>query len=219
MKYLISNYNEFKEELGRLAKIKNRKRLLLHSCCAPCSSHVLTVLAHIFEITILFDNPNIYPLEEYDKRYDELVALVNKMNLNIEVVKVDYSHQRFLDAIKGVENLGEKSIRCFNCYKLRLKKTYEYAKENYFDYFTTTLSISPYKNSDWINEIGYQLEDEDCHFLYSNYKKENGYQHSIALSKEYDLYRQDYCGCEFSKKEHEEKVTQKSLSQTPMHQA
>lgn len=209
VKNLISNYNDFKRQLETLSKSKNRKRLLLHSCCAPCSSHVLAMLASIFEITILFDNPNIYPEDEYIRRYDELVLLIQKMKLNIEVVKVDYHHQRFLDAIKGDESLGEKSIRCYKCYQIRLLKTYQYAKEHFFDYYTTTLSISPYKNSDWINAIGFANEDENCHFLYSNYKKENGYKHSITLSKEYQLYRQDYCGCEFSKREHEAKLLEK----------
>mgnify|MGYP000020879786 FL=1 len=209
VKNLISNYNDFKKQLAILAKTKDRKKLLLHSCCAPCSSHVLTLLAHIFDVTILFDNPNIYPEEEYNKRYDELCLLIQRMNVNIRVIKVNYNHQRFLDAIQGDENKGEQSIRCYKCYQIRLLETYAYAKEHFFDYYTTTLSISPYKNSDWINEIGFSNEDEHCHFLYSNYKKENGYKHSILLSKQYQLYRQDYCGCEFSKKEHDEKMMEK----------
>lgn len=209
VKNLISNYNDFKKQLAILAKTKDRKKLLLHSCCAPCSSHVLTLLAHIFDVTILFDNPNIYPEEEYNKRYDELCLLIQRMNVNIRVIKVNYNHQRFLDAIQGDENKGEQSIRCYKCYQIRLLETYAYAKEHFFDYYTTTLSISPYKNSDWINEIGFSNEDEHCHFLYSNYKKEDGYKHSILLSKQYQLYRQDYCGCKFSKKEHDEKMMEK----------
>lgn len=203
---MISNYKEFKEQLAILSKTKSRKRLLLHSCCAPCSTHVLKMLASIFEVTILFDNPNIYPEDEYLRRYEELVSLVKKMNLNIDVIQVDYDHERFLEAIRGDESKGEKSIRCYKCYKVRLLKTFEYAKANHFDYYTTTLSISPYKNSDWINEIGYNNSSEECEFLYSNYKKEEGYKHSIYLSKQYDLYRQDYCGCEFSQKEHIDKL-------------
>lgn len=203
---MISNYKEFKEQLAIFSKTKGRKRLLLHSCCAPCSTHILTMLANIFEVTILFDNPNIYPEDEYLRRYEELVSLVKKMNLNIEVIQVDYNHERFLEAIRGEESKGEKSIRCYKCYKMRLLKTFEYAKANHFDYYTTTLSISPYKNSDWINEIGYNNSSEECEFLYSNYKKEEGYKHSIMLSKQYDLYRQDYCGCEFSQKEHIDKL-------------
>lgn len=202
MKNLISNYKEFKEQLAVFSKTKSRKRLLLHSCCAPCSTHVLTMLANVFEVTILFDNPNIYPEEEFQKRYEELVGLIKKMNLLIDVVLSPYQHERFLEVISGEENKGEKSIRCYKCYQLRLLNTFEYAKAHHFDYYTTTLSISPHKNSDWINEIGYTNSDETCTFLYSNYKKEEGYKHSILLSKQYQLYRQDYCGCEFSQKEH-----------------
>lgn len=209
VKNLISNYHDFKAQLVQLSKTKDRKKLVLHSCCAPCSSHVLTLLSDIFDVTILFDNPNIYPEEEYNKRYNELVFLIEKMNLQIPVIQVDYNHQRFLDAIQGNENQGERSIRCYQCYQMRLIQTYTYAKEHFFDYYTTTLSISPYKNSKWINEIGFSNEDEHCHFLYSDYKKEDGYKHSIFLSKQYQLYRQEYCGCEFSQKEHSEKILQK----------
>ncbi len=206
MKKLISNYKEFKKNLVILSKTKDRKKLLIHSCCAPCSTHVLKILYKIFEITILFYNPNIYPEDEYNKRYEELVELIKKMNLKIEVIKIKYNHDEFLNAILGKESLGEKSIRCYECYKKRISFTAHYAKKNNYDYYTTTLSISPYKNSHWINEIGYLFEDDNTHYLYSDYKKEDGYKNSIILSKQYGLYRQDYCGCEFSKKEHIEKL-------------
>ena len=203
---MISNYNDFRQKLSELSTNSPKKKLLLHSCCAPCSSHVLTVLASVFDLTIYYDNPNIEPLSEFNRRLDEQIELVKKMGLNIKVINNSYNHQLFLEAIKGKEDLGEKSIRCYSCYELRLKNTYQYAKENNFDYYTTTLSISPHKNSDWINEIGYNNQDEKCQFLYSNFKKESGYLHSIELSKQYNLYRQDYCGCEFSKKEQLDRI-------------
>ena len=169
---------------------------------------MLTVIAKAFDLTILFDNPNIYPKEEFDYRLEELKELVKKMNLNINVEYLPYDHDKYLNAIKGKEKLGEKSPRWYSCYELRLKDTYEYAKANGYDLYTTTLSISPYKNSDWINEIGNRYSDEKCQFLYSNYKKEQGYLHSIELSKQYDLYRQDYCGCEFSQEERKRKTNE-----------
>lgn len=205
---MISNYTDFKKEIEKYNQETIKKKLLLHSCCAPCSSHVLTVIAKAFDLTILFDNPNIYPKEEFDYRLEELNELVKKMNLNINVEYLPYDHDKYLIAIKGKEKLGEKSPRCYSCYELRLKDTYEYAKANGYDLYTTTLSISPYKNSDWINEIGNRYSDEKCQFIYSNYKKEQGYLHSIELSKQYDLYRQDYCGCEFSQEERKRKTNE-----------
>ena len=189
---MISNYTDFKKEIEKYNQETIKKKLLLHSCCAPCSSHVLTVIAKTFDLTILFDNPNIYPKEEFDYRLEELKELVKKMNLNINVEYLPYDHDKYLNAIKGKEKLGEKSSRCYSCYELRLKDTYEYAKAN----------------SDWINEIGNRYSDEKCQFLYSNYKKEQGYLHSIELSKQYDLYRQDYCGCEFSQEERKRKTNE-----------
>lgn len=203
---MISNYTEFKKEIYKYNQKEPKKKLLLHSCCAPCTTHVLTVIANAFDLTILFDNPNIYPKEEFNYRLTELKELIKKMNLNINVVYLPYDHNKYLTAIKGKEKLGEKSLRCYICYELRLKDTYEYARKNGFDFYTTTLSISPYKNSDWLNEIGNRYSDEKCQFLYSNYKKENGYIHSIELSKFYNLYRQDYCGCEFSQEERKQKI-------------
>lgn len=203
MKNLISNYREFKEKIIDLSKENPPKKLLLHSCCAPCSTHVLTILAKVAKVTILFYNPNIDTKNEYDTRLFEVKQLIHSMQLPIQVVELGYQHNDFLKAIQGKETLGERSSRCYACYEERLIVTANYAKENGYDYFTTTLSISPYKNSNWLNEIGYRLSSDTCQYLYSNYKKENGYQHSIALSKQYQLYRQDYCGCEFSKKEHE----------------
>ena len=195
---MINSYLEFKNYLNNL---NNKPSLLLHACCAPCSSHTILLLQKFFDITIYYSNDNIYPKSEYDNRLDEINRFVSVIG-NIKVIADEYNSDDFYNAIKGKENLGEKSIRCYECYKLRLKKTAIKALNGGYEYFTTTLSISPYKVEKWINEIGYNLEKEyNVKYLYSNFKKENGYQHSIELSKEYDLYRQDYCGCEYSLKE------------------
>lgn len=185
---------------------ENKPNLLLHSCCAPCSSATLERLAEHFKITILFYNPNIAPEEEFDKRELELERLLKEMPLGqeITVVKDYYDGQEFLNAIKGLEHTGERGERCYECYKLRLERTAAVAKEQKFDYFTTTLSISPHKNAQWLNEIGEMLAEEyGVDYLYSDFKKKNGYKRSIELSQQYQLYRQDYCGCAFSKAERE----------------
>lgn len=193
---MISNYKEFKLFLKT---IENRPKLLLHSCCGPCSSHVLELLNNYFSITIFYSNDCIFPLEEYYHRLHEQIKIVQEMNLDINIVIPPYDKADYNKAVKGQENLGEHSIRCYSCFLERLTKTAKYAADNQFSYFTTTLSISPYKNSSWLNEIGYKLEREyGIKYLYSDFKKEDGYKRSIALSKEYDLYRQDYCGCIYS---------------------
>lgn len=192
---MINSYNEFKE---LICSFKAKPKLLLHVCCAPCSSHVLELLNKYFDITIYFSNDNIYPKEEFSTRLNELNKFINEFE-NVNLISDEYNDQLFYEAIKGYENLGERSIRCYYCYKLRLEKTARYAKENNYDYFTTVLSISPHKLEKWINEIGYDLENKyNVKFLYSNFKKENGYKNSIELSKKYNLYRQDYCGCMYS---------------------
>ncbi len=193
---MINSYNEFKEFLN---KLEYRPRILLHACCAPCSSHTILLLSKYFDITIFYSNDNIYPYSEYKTRLDEIIKFTNELNIGINVIYDEYNENDYNDAVKGLEALGEKSKRCYNCYKLRLEKTALKAKELGYEYFSTTLSISPYKVEKWINEIGYELENRyDVKYLYSNFKKENGYQHSIELSKEYGLYRQDYCGCKYS---------------------
>ena len=193
---MISNYKDFKKYINGL---EVKPKLLLHSCCAPCSSHTLSVLKDHFDITIFYSNDNIYPEEEFHTRALEQKKLVEEMNLDVKVIVDDFNKANYDQAVKGLENLGERSIRCYECYKFRLEKTAKYAKEHSFDFFTTTLSISPYKNSDWINEIGYSLAEKyGVKFLYSNFKKEEGYKDSIRLSHEYNLYRQDYCGCIYS---------------------
>lgn len=193
---MFSSYQEMKQYL---LKMDSKKTLLLHSCCAPCSTHVISLLKDYFNITIYYSNDNIYPALEYQKRLEEEIRFCKEIDSNIKVIADSYQNEDFNVAIKGLENLGEKSIRCYNCYKLRLTKTAYKAKELGFDFFSTTLSISPYKISKWINEIGSNLEKEvKVKYLYSDFKKEEGYKDSIKLSKEYGLYRQDYCGCIYS---------------------
>ena len=201
---MIDNYNDFK---SFISKLDYRPKLLLHACCAPCSSHTLMVLKDYFDITIFYSNDNIYPKSEYDKRLDEISTFVKKISNDIDVIYDEYNESDFDNAISGLESLGEKSKRCYECYKLRLEKTAIKAKEFNYDYFTTTLSISPYKVEKWINEIGYMLEDKyQIKYLYSNFKKDDGYNDSIKLSNEYGLYRQDYCGCKYSLKERDERI-------------
>ena len=205
----MKKINYHKLMIAEIESIKSkgqRPKLVLHSCCAPCSTHVLEVLNETFNLEILFFNPNIYPKEEYHKRLQEQIHLIPKMELDIKVAKTDYESHLFYEKVKGLENLGEGSERCKQCISLRLEKTAMYAAENKFDYFTSTLSISPLKNADIINEIGQSLQDKySVKFLIADFKKNNGFKNSIDLSKKYNLYRQDYCGCIFSKKERESK--------------
>ena len=204
---IIHSQSDLKKFLPVISNSNPKKRLLIHSCCAPCSSAVLEKLKNFFDITIFYYNPNIDTEVEFNKRYEEQIRLVKEMGLNVEIIKGKYDYSCFLNAIKGLENLGEKSIRCYECYKERLIATATYASINNFDYFTTTLSISPHKNSNWINEIGEELEKEyNIRFLFSNFKLEDGYKRSIELSKIHDLYRQDYCGCIFSKNERNNRI-------------
>lgn len=197
---MITNYQKYQNVIKSL---DNKPRLLLHSCCAPCSTVCLERLTHYFNVTIFYYNPNITSVEEYDKRLNEQIAFVNKVyNNSVEVIKTEYNCQEFYSEIKGLENLPERSIRCYNCYKLRLEKTAKYAKEKGYDYFATTLTVSPHKNAEWLNEIGFELEKSyGIKYLPTDFKKEGGYLRSIELSKQYDLYRQNYCGCVFSKKQ------------------
>ena len=215
-----SYYSEFEKQTE---KIKNeaaigrlKPRLLMHACCCPCSSHCIELLADIFNITVYFYNPNIDEKEEYDKRYKEFLRFREEADFagGISIVTEEYDPSPFYEISRGREMLPERGARCYDCYLLRMKKSAEYAAENGFDYYTTTLSISPYKNADWINEIGMRLENElrDRYedrtpvFLFSDFKKKNGYKRSIELSKEYGLYRQDYCGCRYSKQARDEKL-------------
>jgi len=199
------NKINYQKELDKLLDTKNKdkpEKLLLHACCAPCSSYCLIYLSEYFDITVLFYNPNITTDTEYLKRAEELKRFINEVDFcnNVDYVDLDYYPNDFYSAIKGYEHCAEGGDRCFLCYELRLRKTAEYAAKNEFDYFCTTLSISPLKNADKINEIGTMLSKEyNIDWLVSDFKKKNGFKASVELSKKYNLYRQDFCGCVFSK--------------------
>ncbi len=185
-----------------IAELNGRPRLLLHACCAPCSSYVLEYIAKCFDLTLFFYNPNISPETEYTARLNELERFNHTAGYDVPVLAPEYDSAPFYDSVRGLENLPEGGSRCRICYELRLRKTAEAAKAGGFDYFTTTLSISPHKNAAWLNEIGLSLEKEfGVPWLCSDFKKKNGYKRSIELSAEYGLYRQYYCGCEFSRRQ------------------
>lgn len=196
------NYQIILDETIKKIKESNKKpKLLLHVCCAPCSSYVLEYLNELFDITVFYYNPNISSFDEYNKRLNEEKRFVKEYPFKNKIVVVngDYDNDIFEETIKGLENEKEGGARCFKCYRLRLMESAKYAKENGFDYFTTTLTISPYKNSQVLNEIGRELSQiYGIEYLYSDFKKKNGYKRSIELSHQYNLYRQDYCGCVYS---------------------
>lgn len=189
---------------GIIESLQSAPTLLLHSCCAPCSSYCIEYLSQYFNITVLYYNPNIYPETEYDHRKSEQKRLIGEMKTKypVKMLDCDFESERFYETVKGMENCREGGDRCFKCYRLRLEKTAREALKNGFDYFTTTLTISPLKNAQKINEIGECLAEEyGVKFLPSDFKKKNGFKRSIELSREYNLYRQNYCGCVFSKRE------------------
>ena len=202
------NKINYQKELDKVIEVLQRQgrepRLLLHSCCAPCSSYVLEYLSRYFEITVFYYNPNIYPPEEFGKRVEEQKRLIAQLPAEHPISFLDgpYEPERFYEMARGLEQVPEGGERCFKCYRLRLTETAEMARAGKYDYFTTTLSISPLKNAEKLNEIGGQLaKDYGVDYLYSDFKKRNGYKRSTELSKEYGLYRQDYCGCVFSMRE------------------
>ena len=202
------NKINYQKELDKVIEVLQRQgrvpRLLLHSCCAPCSSYVLEYLSRYFEITVFYYNPNIYPPEEFGKRVEEQKRLIAQLPAEHPISFLDgpYEPERFYEMAKGLEQVPEGGARCFKCYRLRLTETAEMARAGKYDYFTTTLSISPLKNAEKLNEIGGQLaKDYGVDYLYSDFKKRNGYKRSTELSREYGLYRQDYCGCVFSMRE------------------
>ena len=201
------NYQkELEKLLKQFEKDGRVPSLLLHSCCAPCSSYVLEYLSQYFHITVFYYNPNIYPDTEYDKRVQEQKELIEKLPAKypISFLAGEYDKQLFYDAVKGMEREKEGGRRCFRCYELRLLEAAREAKKGNFDYFTTTLSISPMKNAAKLNEIGERIGEEiGVPYLLSDFKKKNGYRRSVELSGLYGLYRQDYCGCIFSKQERE----------------
>ena len=191
--------------------------LLLHSCCAPCSSYVLEYLSRYFEITVLYYNPNIYPEEEYFKRVEEQKRLIDARNEEgigypIHFLEGVFDPREFYAAVRGLEQIPEGGERCFACFRLRLFHAAQAAKKGNFSYFTTTLTISPMKNAQKLNEIGEELAEKyGIHWLPSDFKKKNGYKRSVELSAQYGLYRQDYCGCVFSKREREAQKAERKL--------
>ena len=203
----FENRNFHKEMLklaGQLQKEGKVPRLLLHSCCAPCSSNCIEVLSKYFMVTVFSYNPNISSDEEYKKRVAEQIRFIKEFDTpnKVEFIEGDYEPDVFFKEVKGLEKEPEGGKRCFKCYELRLRKTAELAKAEAYDYFTTTLTISPLKNSVKLNETGLKLQEEyGVNYLLSDFKKQEGYKRSIELSKEYGLYRQNYCGCVYSRQQ------------------
>ena len=192
-----TDYNKLM--LERLSAAQTPPSLLLHSCCAPCSSHCLSVLAPLAKVTVLYFNPNIFPAEEYEKRKSEQMRFIKEAYPQVKVCDCDYDHTLFLAAVKGLEGEKEGGARCTECFRLRLTAAARAAKTLGCDMFATTLTVSPHKNASLINEIGREIQArEGVEFLPSDFKKKEGYKHSILLSRRYSLYRQNYCGCEFS---------------------
>ena len=199
------NYGlELEELLNNIKEKKSKPKLLLHSCCAPCSSYVIEYLTNYFDITIFYYNPNISPYNEYLKRKEEQIRLIREINKSnkLDITYCDYDNEVYERKIKGLEEEPERGKRCSVCFRLRLSETVKEAKRLNYDYFATTLTLSPYKDSKLINKIGLELEDEfNVKYLVSDFKKKNGYKRSIELSKKYNLYRQNYCGCKYSKRD------------------
>lgn len=205
----INYQKKLDEIIDDITKHGETPDLLLHSCCAPCSSYVLEYLSQYFKITVFYYNPNISPEEEYRKRVAEQKRLISQLPSKnpVDFIEGDYKPQDFYDIAKGMENIPEGGERCFSCYRLRLEHAARLAADMGFDYFTTTLSISPYKNAPKLNEIAEELSEiYRVKNLPSDFKKKEGYKRSIALSAEYNLYRQDYCGCIFSKLERQKNI-------------
>ena len=205
------NKRNYQRELDQLLEHTQKEekvpRLFLHSCCAPCSSYVLEYLSQYFEVTVFYYNPNIYPESEYTKRVLEQQKLISEMRFKHPVTFIagNYDSEKFYNMARGLENVKEGGERCFKCYELRLREAAKIAKNGEYDFFTTTLSISPLKNAQKLNEIGMLLAEEyGIEYLLSDFKKKNGYKRSVELSEQYGLYRQDYCGCVFSMKERKE---------------
>ena len=210
------NYQKMLE--ATIAGLKEQDRvptLLLHSCCAPCSSYCLEYLSQYFHIIVDYYNPNIYPEEEYHMRVQEQQRLIRELPAKypISFVEGTYDKECFYEMARGLEDVKEGGERCFRCYELRLRESAELAKELRMDYFTTTLSISPLKNAEKLNEIGDRLSEEyGIAYLNSDFKKKNGYKRSVELSEEYGMYRQYYCGCVFSKRERDAQIAAKAAA-------
>ena len=205
------NYDLLMEE--QIKNMNEGSTLLMHACCAPCSSACLERLGNYFDISILYYNPNITDKDEYLKRVEEIKKFISgfKTKYPIKLIEGRYDPKEFFEIAKGLEDEPERGKRCFKCYKLRLEETAKVAEEKEFDYFCTTLTLSPYKNATWLNEIGEELNNNyNSTYLYSDFKKKNGYKRSIELSKEFDLYRQDYCGCVYSLRDEIERKKKKT---------
>lgn len=203
----VNYQKELDQIIEQIQKEDKVPTLLMHSCCAPCSSYCLSYLAEYFRITIFYYNPNISPAYEYEKRVQEQKRLIKELPVKhaISFAEGKYDPENFYKMAEGLEDVKEGGIRCFRCYEMRQREAALYAKEHGFDYFTTTLSVSPHKNAQKLNEIGMRLAQEyDQPYLVSDFKKKGGYLKSIELSKEHHLYRQNYCGCEFSKRQSEQ---------------
>jgi predicted adenine nucleotide alpha hydrolase (AANH) superfamily ATPase len=206
--FLKENYQKKLDEIIAYNQRNNSiPSLLLHSCCAPCSSYCIEYLSQYFDITLYFYNPNISYKEEFTKRADELTRLINSMPLTrkVNLVIEHFNPNEFYEIAKGLEKEPERGARCEKCFYLRLKQTAQYAKSYNYDYFSTTLSISPHKDAQLLNKLGEKISSiYNVNYLFSDFKKKNGYKRSIELSNEYDLYRQNYCGCIYSKQASEE---------------
>jgi hypothetical protein len=223
----MNSVRNYQRELEKIIEQPDTsgKTLFLHSCCAPCSSYCLEYLRHFFRITVFYYNPNISADEEYRRRvaeqkrliaiYNELAGTNQETGFPIDIVEGDYEPERFYEMAKGLEDCPEGGERCFACYELRLRKTAQLALAGRYDYFTTTLTISPLKNAVKLNEIGEALAAEyGVAWLPSDFKKKDGYKRSIELSKQYDLYRQDYCGCVYSKRERDARASLANIAET-----
>ena len=215
----VRNYQKELDKIIEKIQDGQTPRLFLHSCCAPCSSYVLEYLRKYFYITVFYYNPNISMEPEYRKRVEEQKRLIAAYNERLEtgypiaIIEGDYEPEQFFHIAKGLEDCPEGGERCFACFRLRLKKTVEEAVKGKFDYFATTLTISPLKNAAKLNEIGEELAEKyKIAWLPSDFKKRNGYKRSIELSREYELYRQDYCGCIYSKMEREKQNSVKKVN-------
>lgn len=201
------NYQlELDKTLQKLTLENKRPSLLLHACCAPCSSYVLEYLTKYFDITVFFYNPNISPENEYLHRVGEIKRLISEMCPSVNFIEGRYEPEKFYEMAKGLENEPERGARCLKCYRMRLEESAVIAKKNNFDYFTTTLSISPQKDSTVLNSVGKEISEKyDIPYLFSDFKKKGGYKRSIELSAQFHLYRQNFCGCIFSKMQSQKK--------------
>jgi predicted adenine nucleotide alpha hydrolase (AANH) superfamily ATPase len=192
------------EQIEEISKLETKPTMVLHSCCGPCNTYPMEYLSEYFDLTLFFNNSNIYPEEEYTRRFDELVKYVewfkNENNVKIDIIRPKYDNDRFYNLLKHRADDREGGIRCMMCYAIRMKEAMQYASENNFDYMSTVMTISPHKDSEVLNVIGGRLEKAypNVSYFYSNFKKKEGYKKSVEISKKHNMYRQTYCGCQFS---------------------